>query len=161
MQRERTEEGAEEAKEIKETLRRRQLKYTLTGGPTRIAGSHRAKKKVYPRAKEKHFFLLPPCAVVATTVAFSGKRDFFLAFPWFPHLLSNTYSFPNTGKERLTLASDSCCNVHDNFQQKTQRSRRCRGSCGLVRLAMGMQRPYGYASLPPSCSVTQPNARRS
>ena len=43
--------------------------------------------KVYPKALEKQFFLLPPCAVVATTVAFSGKWIFFLAFPWFPHLL--------------------------------------------------------------------------
>ena len=33
------------------------------------------------KALEKHIFILPPCAVVATTVAFSGKRDFFLAFP--------------------------------------------------------------------------------
>ena len=30
--------------------------------------------KVYPKALEKHFFLLPPCAVVATTVAFSGRK---------------------------------------------------------------------------------------
>ena len=59
------------------------------------------------------------------------------------------------------MASDSYCNVHDNFQQKAQRSRRCRGSCGLVGLALGMQRPYGYASFPPSCSLTQLNARRS
>ena len=29
------------------------------------------------------------------------------------------------------MASDSCCIVHDNFQQKTQRSWRCRGSCCL------------------------------
>ena len=34
--------------------------------------------RVCLKALEKHFFLLPPCAVVATTVAFSGKRDFFL-----------------------------------------------------------------------------------
>ena len=31
----------------------------------------------WPKALEKHFFLLPPCAVVATTVAPSVKRDFF------------------------------------------------------------------------------------
>ena len=30
------------------------------------------------------------------------------------------------------MASDSCCNVNDNFQQKAQRSWRCSGSCGLV-----------------------------
>ena len=34
--------------------------------------------RVCLKALEKHFFLLPPCAVVATTVALSGKRDFFL-----------------------------------------------------------------------------------
>ena len=38
---------------------------------------------VYSKAMEKHFFLLPPCAVVATTVAFQEKGYFswpFLGF---------------------------------------------------------------------------------
>ena len=32
--------------------------------------------KVYSKATEKHFFLLPPCAVVATTVAFQETGNF-------------------------------------------------------------------------------------
>ena len=32
------------------------------------------------------------------------------------------------------MASDSCCIVNDYFQQKTERSWRCRGSRGLVGL---------------------------
>ena len=32
------------------------------------------------------------------------------------------------------MASDSGCIVHDNFQQNTPCSWRCRGSCGLVGL---------------------------
>ena len=59
------------------------------------------------------------------------------------------------------MASDSGCIVNDNLQRKPQRSWRCRGSCGLVGLEEGMPRPYAFASLPPSCSVTQPNARLS
>ena len=43
--------------------------------------------KVYRKALEEHFFLLPSCAVVATTVAFSGKRHF---FSW-PFLGFHTY----------------------------------------------------------------------
>ena len=41
------------------------------------------KTKVYSKAMEKHFFLLPPCAVVATIVAFQEKGYFswpFLGF---------------------------------------------------------------------------------
>ena len=59
------------------------------------------------------------------------------------------------------MASDSCRIVHDNFQHKAQRSWRSRGSCGLVGLEKGIQRPYACASLPRGCSVTQPNARPS
>ena len=59
------------------------------------------------------------------------------------------------------MASDSCCIVDDNLQQKAQRSWRCWDSCGLVGLEQGMPRPYACASLPPSCSVTLPNARLS
>ena len=44
----------------------------------RIAKSTSSTTNVYPKAFEKHFFLLRPCAVVATTVTFSGKRHFFL-----------------------------------------------------------------------------------
>ena len=36
--------------------------------------------KVYSKAMEKHFFLLPPCAVVATTVAFQEKGNFSCPF---------------------------------------------------------------------------------
>ena len=43
-------------------------------------------------------------------------------------------TFPNTGKERFTMASDFYCIVDDNLQQKTLRSWRCRGPCGLVGL---------------------------
>ena len=32
------------------------------------------------------------------------------------------------------MASDSCFIVNDNFQQKAQRSWRCRGSSGLLAL---------------------------
>ena len=35
------------------------------------------------------------------------------------------------------MASEPCCIVDDNFQQKTERSWRCRGSCGLVGLELG------------------------
>ena len=35
------------------------------------------------------------------------------------------------------MASDSCCIVDDKLQQKTQRSWRCRGSCGLRGVRVG------------------------
>ena len=35
---------------------------------------------------------------------FQEKGIFFLAFPWFPNLIQNTYSFPHTEKWALTMA---------------------------------------------------------
>ena len=53
---------------------------------------------------EKHFFLLPPCAVVATTVAFQEKGNFSWPFLGFHIYFANTYSLPHTEKWALTMA---------------------------------------------------------
>ena len=53
-----------------------------------------------------HFFLLPPCAVVATTVVFKReKRVLLCTSTWFQHLLKITYNIPNIGKKALRQGS--------------------------------------------------------
>ena len=51
-----------------------------------------------------HFFLRPPCAVVASTVACQGKRVFFLASQTFQHVFKITYNLPHTINARCIRA---------------------------------------------------------
>ena len=55
------------------------------------------------------------------------------------------------------MAGAFCCICRDNFQQKAQRSWRCRGLCGLVKLDLGMQRHMTCIS-PSKLQHAQPNA---
>ena len=65
---------------------------------------------------------------------FQEKGIFFWPFLGFHTYFKIPIASLTLGKERFTMASNSCCIVQDNFQQNTQRSWRCRGSCGLVGL---------------------------
>ena len=60
---------------------------------------------------EKHFFLLPPCAVVATTVEFQEKGNFswpFLGFHIYFKIPTVSLTLKNECSPSLAL---SCCHV--------------------------------------------------
>ena len=83
--------------------------------------------KVYSKAMEKQFFLLRPCAVVATAVAFQEKGNFSWPFLGFHVYFKIPIASLALGKTRFTMASAFCCICRDNYLQKTQFSWRCRG----------------------------------
>ena len=63
---------------------------------------------------EKHFFLLPPCAVVATTVAFEEKGNFcwpFLGFHIYLQIPIVSLTLKNERSPWLALLCCSVCNI--------------------------------------------------
>ena len=81
---------------------------------------------------EMHFFLPLTCAVVATAVAFQGKKGIFLTSPWFQHLSETTYNFPNTEKSALLQGSRQFLPCRNKLPQPSLRS-----VASLARLWLG------------------------
>ena len=82
---------------------------------------------------EKHFFLLPPCAVVATTVAFQEKGYFSWPFLVFHIYFKIPIASLTLEKGALPWPAPFAA-LFVNYLQKTQHSWHCRRSCGLVGL---------------------------
>ena len=107
---------------------------------------------------EMHFFLLSPCAVVATTVPFLRKKGIFLNLRMVSASFIITYNFPNTEKRASRQGSRQFLPCRNNLLQPPLRSVASLGRLWLGRGLVWACKVMCSWNTPAKWQNTKPNA---